>query len=52
MCFDRALGEKPTIFNKRRDKFSLLVGKGLTLIDLTIDSLDSILDQEDEPCMG
>jgi hypothetical protein len=48
LCFNKTLGEKPTIYNKRRDKFSINVGKGLTLTDITIDSLDSILDQEND----
>lgn len=51
-CYIKALGEKPTIYNKRRDKFSINVGKGLSLVDITFDSLDSILDQDSDACMG
>ena len=42
-CYDQSKKEKPTIFNKRRDKFTLRVGAGLTIQDITFDSLDSII---------
>lgn len=42
-CYDQSKKEKSTIFNKRRDKFTLRVGAGLTIQDITFDSLDSII---------
>eukprot|EP00347_Sterkiella_histriomuscorum_P010453 403376225 len=46
-------GEKITILNKRRDKFQLRVGRGLTLENIIIDSLDSILpiDKDGSGCL-
>eukprot|EP00347_Sterkiella_histriomuscorum_P011673 403371551 len=46
-------GQKITIFNKRRDKFQLRVGRGLTLENIIIDSLDSVLpiDQDGNGCL-
>eukprot|EP00347_Sterkiella_histriomuscorum_P021660 403333207 len=46
-------GEKITIFNKRRDKFQLRVGRGLTIENIIIDSLDSILpiDKDGNGCL-
>jgi len=35
--------EQVTIMNKKRDQFGLLVGAGLTLKNIVIDSIDSII---------
>jgi hypothetical protein len=48
-CYDQAKKEKPVIYNKRRDKFTLRVGAGLTIQDVTFDSLDSII-FKNPPC--
>lgn len=36
-------GEKAVIYNKRRDKIGFKVGAGLSMTDIVIDSLDSII---------
>jgi len=44
-CNENSIAEndKITIKNKRRDKFQLLVGGGLTITNVIFDSLDSIV---------
>lgn len=44
-CYESSTS-KVTIYNKRRDKFTLSVGAGLTLKNLIIDSLDSIVESK------
>eukprot|EP00347_Sterkiella_histriomuscorum_P009701 403340212 len=44
LCVDTDAGEKVTIYNKLRERFQLFVGAGLTLQNIIIDSLDSIVD--------
>ncbi len=59
-CFENDV--KVKIFNKIRHNFRLKVGRGLTLLNLIIDSLDSIISKlkfanyislidVEEPCM-
>jgi len=44
-CVDYAIGDTETITikNKKRDKFQIKVGAGLTLKNVIIDSLDSLV---------
>lgn len=51
---DTSVAGKITIYNKRRDKFSLYVGRGLIIKDIIFDSLDSILpyDKDFNGCLG
>lgn len=38
-----AVDDVVTVYNKRRDKFSLRVGGGLTIKNVIFDSVDSII---------
>ncbi|CDW90613.1 UNKNOWN [Stylonychia lemnae] len=41
--------EKVVIINKRRDKLKFLVGQGLEIQDIVIDSLDSVISRHNDP---